>query len=131
SKRPFYATGSGFKGQTSLQTSIARMTENAGFKKQLKLDLYVPKDECLQPAFKIQVKEDSIKCNVDKSSCDATLVLAGGARRFNAKQERVGAVGLQQEVNLKGIDITHRHEMYNIQMFKALPKILNQIVQKA
>jgi len=107
------------------------MTENAGFKKQLDLKLYVPKDECLQPAFKIQVQEDSIKCNADKSSCDATLVLAGGARRFNAKQERVGAVGLQQEVSLKGIDITHRHEMYNIQMFKALPKILNQIVQKA
>lgn len=131
SKRPFYATGSGFKGQTSLETSIIKMTENAGFKKQLDLKLYVPKDECLQPAFKIQVQEDSIKCNADKSSCDATLVLAGGARRFNAKQERVGAVGLQQEVSLKGIDITHRHEMYNIQMFKALPKILNQIVQKA
>lgn len=131
SKRPFYATGSGFKGQTSLETSIIKMTENAGFKKQLDLKLYVPKDECLQPAFKIQVQEDSIKCNADKSSCDATLVLVGGARRFNAKQERVGAVGLQQEVSLKGIDITHRHEMYNIQMFKALPKILNQIVQRA
>lgn len=131
SKRPFYATGSGFKGQTSLETSIIKMTENAGFKKQLDLKLYVPKDECLQPAFKIQVQEDSIKCNADKSSCDATLVLAGGARRFNAKQERVGAVGLQQEVSLKGIDITHRHQMYNIQIFKALPKILNQIVQKA
>src|SRR5690606_20742723 len=63
SKRPFYATGSGFKGQTSLETSIIKMTENAGFKKQLDLKLYVPKDECLQPAFKIQVQEDSIKCN--------------------------------------------------------------------
>ena len=131
SKRPFYATGSGFKGQTSLKTSIVKMTENAGFKKQLDLKLYVPKEECLQPAFKIQVQEDSIKCNTDQSICDATLVLAGGARRFNEKQERVGAVGLQQEVNLKGINTAHRHAMYNIQMFKALPKILNQIVQKA
>jgi hypothetical protein len=38
---------------------------------------------------------------------------------------------LQQEIGLKGIDYQHRHEMYNIQMFEALPKILNQIVQKA
>jgi hypothetical protein len=35
------------------------------------------------------------------------------------------------EIGLKGIDYQHRHEMYNIQMFEALPKILNQIVQKA
>lgn len=131
SKRPFYATGSGFKGQTKLSDAIVKMTENAGFKKQLDLKLYVPKDECLQPAFRIQVEEKTIKCNEDKSSCDATLVLAGGARRFNQKLEKVGAVGLQQEINLKGIDQNYRHEMYNIQMFNALPKILNQIVQKA
>jgi len=131
SKRPFYATGVGFKGQTKLADSIVRMTENAGFKKDMKLKLYVPKEECLQPAFRIQVKEETIKCNADKTNCDATLVLAGGARRFNQKLERVGAYGLQQEINLKGIDHNHRYAMYNIQMFNALPKILNQIVQKA
>ncbi len=131
SKQPFYATGSGFRGQTLLSTSIKTMTENAGFKKDLDLKLYVPQDECLQPAFKIQVKEETIKCNTDKSDCDATIVLAGGVRRFNQKLERVGAVGLQQDINLRGINYSHRNEMYNIQMFNSLPIILNQIVQKA
>lgn len=131
SKRPFYATGAGFKGQIKLSDSIIKITENAGFKKDMQLKLYVPKEECLQPAFKIQVKEDTIKCNADKSNCDAILVLAGGARRFNQKSERVGAYGLQQEIHLKGIDHNHRYAMYNIQMCNALPKILNQIVQKA
>lgn len=131
SKQPFYATGAGFKGQTKLADAITRMTQNAGFKKDMNLKLYVPKEECLQPAFKIQVKEESVKCNADKTSCDATLVLAGGARRFNQKLERVGAYGLQQDIHLKGIDHENRYAMYNIQMFNALPKILNQIVQKA
>lgn len=131
SKRPFYATGAGFKGQIKLSDSIITITENAGFKKDMQLKLYVPKEECLQAAFKIQVKEDTIKCNADKSNCDAILVLAGGARRFNQKSERVGAYGLQQEIHLKGIDHNHRYAMYNIQMCNALPKILNQIVQKA
>lgn len=131
SKRPFYATGSGFKGQTKLADSIVKMTENAGFKQDVQLKLYVPKEECLQPAFRIQVQNDSIKCNTDKTNCDATLVLAGGARRFNTQLERLGAFGLQQEINLKGIDHSYRYAMYNIQMFNALPKILDQIVQKA
>lgn len=131
SKRPFYATGSGFKGQTSLKDSVIRMTENAGFKKDMKVNFHIPQNECLQPVFKIEVKQDSIKCNADKSNCDATLVMASGARRFNDKAEKIGAYGLQQEIGLKGIDHQHRHEMYNIQMFEALPKILNQIVQKA
>jgi len=131
SKRPFYATGSGFKGQTLLKDSVVTMTENAGFKKDMKVNFYIPTDECLQPVLKIEVKQDSIKCNADKSNCDATLVMASGARRFNQKAEKVGAYGLQQEIKLKGIDDQHRHEMYNIQMFEALPKILNQIVQKA
>ncbi|OTG78154.1 hypothetical protein B9T23_02865 [Acinetobacter terrae] len=131
SKRPFYATGSGFKGQTSLKDSVISMTENAGFKKDMKVNFHIPKNECLQPVFKIEVKQDSIKCNADKSNCDATLVMASGARRFNDKAEKIGAYGLQQEIGLKGIDHQHRHEMYNIQMFEALPKILNQIVQKA
>ena len=131
SKRPFYATGSGFKGQTLLQDAIVRMTENAGFKKNLDLKLYVPKEECLQPAFKIEVKADSIKCNADKTNCDATLVMMGGVRRFNKTLERIGAYGLQQEIQLKGIDQNHRYPMYNIQMFKALPEIAEQIVKKA
>ena len=131
SKRPFYATGSGFKGQTSLKDSVIRMTENAGFKKDMKVNFHIPQNECLQPVFKIEVKQDSIKCNADKSNCDATLVMASGARRFNDKAEKIGAYGLQQEIGLKGIDHQHRHEMYNIQMFEALPKILNQILQKA
>ncbi|CAB1208546.1 hypothetical protein SFB21_0480 [Acinetobacter bouvetii] len=131
SKRPFYATGSGFKGQTSLQDSVLHMTENSGFKKNMDLNFYIPKDECLQPVFKIDVNKDSVKCNADKSNCDATLVMASGARRFNQKAEKIGAYGLQQEIQLKGIVHQHRHEMYNIQMFEALPKILNQIVQKA
>ncbi|OTG76111.1 hypothetical protein B9T26_03170 [Acinetobacter sp. ANC 4169] len=131
SKRPFYATGAGFKGQTLLKDAVIRMTENSGFKKNLDANFYVPKDECLQPVFKIEVKENSVKCNADKSNCDATLIMASGARRFNAKAEKVGAYGLQQEIGLKGIAHLHRQEMYNIQMFEALPKILNQIVQKA
>ena len=131
SKRPFYATGSGFKGQTLLKDSVVSMTENAGFKKDMKVNFHIPQNECLQPVFKIEVKQDSIKCNADKSNCDATLVMASGARRFNDKAEKIGAYGLQQEIGLKGIDHQHRHEMYNIQMFEALPKILNQIVQKA
>lgn len=131
SKQPFYASGSGFRGQTLLSSAITRMTENSGFKKELNLKLYVPKEECLQPAFKINVKEETIQCNADKSNCNATIVLAGGVRRFNSQLERVGAVGLQQEIELKGINHTHRNEMYNIQMFNSLPKILNQIVQKA
>lgn len=131
SKRPFYATGSGFKGQTLLKDSVVAMTENAGFKKDMKVNFYIPKDECLQPVLKIEEKQDSIKCNADKSNCDATLVMASGARIFNQKSEKIGAYGLQQEIRLKGIDHQHRNEMYNIQMFEALPKILNQIVQKA
>jgi len=131
SKRPFYATGSGFRGQTALKDAVIQLTENSGFKKNLDLKFYLPRDECLQPVFKIQVKENSIKCNADKSNCDATLVMGSGARRFNDKAEKIGAYGLQQEIGLKGIDHHHRHEMYNIQMFEALPKILNQIVQKA
>ncbi|WP_235942330.1 hypothetical protein [Acinetobacter terrae] len=131
SKRPFYATGSGFRGQTALKDAVIQLTENSGFKKNLDLKFYLPRDECLQPVFKIQVKENSIKCNADKSNCDATLVMGSGARRFNDKAEKIGAYGLQQEIGLKGIDHHHRHEMYNIQMFQALPKILNQIVQKA
>lgn len=131
SKRPFYATGSGFKGQTLLKDAVVRMTENAGFKKNMDVNFYLPKDECLQPVFKIEVKEDSVKCNSDKSNCDATLVMTSGVRRFNQKAEKIGAYGLQQEIQLKGIVQQHRHEMYNIQMFDALPKILNQIVQKA
>ncbi|MBB3107551.1 hypothetical protein FHS24_002079 [Psychrobacter luti] len=131
SKRPFYATGSGFKGQTLLKDSVVAMTENAGFKKDMKANFYIPTNECLQPVLKIEVKQDSIKCNADKSNCDATLVMASGARIFNQKSEKIGAYGLQQEIELKGIDHQHRNEMYNIQMFEALPKILNQIVQKA
>ncbi|MDD2945810.1 MAG: hypothetical protein PHG15_08505 [Acinetobacter sp.] len=131
SKRPFYATGAGFKGQTLLKDAVIRMTENAGFKKNMDVNFYLPKDECLQPVFKIEVKENSVKCNSDQSSCDATLVMTSGARRFNQNAEKIGAYGLQQEIQLKGIVHQHRHEMYNIQMFDALPKILNQIVQKA
>ena len=131
SKRPFYATGSGFKEQILLKDSVVAMTENAGFKKDMKVNFYIPRDKCLQPVLKIEVKQDSIKCNADKSNCDATLVMASGARIFNQKSEKIGAYGLQQEIALKGIDYQHRHEMYNIQMFEALPKILNQIVQKA
>lgn len=131
SKRPFYATGSGFKGQTLLKDSVVAMTENAGFKKDMKVNFYIPKDECLQPVLKIEVKQDSIKCNADKSNCEATVIMASGARIFNQKSEKIGAYGLQQEITLKGIDHQHRNEMYNIQMFEALPKILNQIVQKA
>ncbi len=131
SKRPFYATGAGFKGQTLFKDAVVRMTENAGFKKNMDLNFYLPKDECLQPVFKITVKEDSVKCNSDKSNCDATLVMTSGARRFNQNAEKIGAYGVQQEVQLKGIVHQHRQEMYNIQMFDALPKILNQIVQKA
>lgn len=131
SKRPFYATGSGFKGQTLLKDSVVTMTENAGFKKNMKANFYIPTDKCLQPVLKIEVKQDSIKCNADKSNCDATLVMASGARIFNQKSEKIGAYGLQQEIALKGIDYQHRNEMYNIQMFETLPKILNQIVQKA
>ena len=131
SKRPFYATGSGFKGQTLLKDSVIAMTENAGFKKDMKVNFHIPTDECLQPVLKLEVKQDSIRCNADKSNCDATLVMSSGARRFNQKAEKIGAYGLQQEIGLKGIDYQHRHEMYNIQMFEALPKILNQIVQKA
>ena len=131
SKRPFYATGSGFKGQTLLKDSVVAMTENAGFKKNMKVNFHIPTDECLQPVLKIEVKQDSIKCNADKTNCDATLVMASGARIFNQKSEKIGAYGLQQEIELKGIDHQHRNEMYNIQMFEALPKILNQIVQKA
>ena len=107
------------------------MTENAGFKKNMKVNFHIPTDECLQPVLKIEVKQDSIKCNADKTNCDATLVMASGARIFNQKSEKIGAYGLQQEIELKGIDHQHRNEMYNIQMFEALPKILNQIVQKA
>ncbi len=107
------------------------MTENAGFKKNMKVNFHIPTDECLQPVLKLEVKQDSTRCNTDKSNCDATLVMASGARRFNQKAEKIGAYGLQQEIGLKGIDYQHRHEMYNIQMFEALPKILNQIVQKA
>ncbi|MGE8557039.1 MAG: hypothetical protein ACN6NU_01005 [Acinetobacter sp.] len=131
SKRPFYATGAGFKGQTLLKDAVVRMTENAGFKKNMDVNFFLPKDECLQPVFKIEVKESSVKCNSDQSSCDATLVMTSGARRFNQNAEKIGAYGLQQEIQLKGIVHQHRHEMYNIQMFDALPKILNQIVQKA
>lgn len=131
SKRPFYATGSGFKGQTLLKDSVVTMTENAGFKKNMKANFYIPTDKCLQPVLKIEVKQDSIKCNADKSNCDATLVMASGARIFNQKSEKIGAYGLQQEIALKSIDYQHRNEMYNIQMFETLPKILNQIVQKA
>ena len=131
SKRPFYATGSSFKGQTLLKDSVVAMTGNAGFKKDMKANFYIPTDECLQPVLKIEVKQDSIKCNADKSNCDATLVMASGVRIFNQKSEKIGAYGLQQEITLKGIDHQHRNEMYNIQMFEALPKILNQIVQKA
>ncbi len=131
SKRPFYATGSGFKGQTLLKDAVIKMTENAGFKKDMNVNFYIPKDECLQPVLKIEVKPESIKCNADKSNCDATLVMASGARRFNPKAEKIGSYGLQQEIELRGIDSQHRNEMYNIQMFNALPKILNQIVQKA
>ncbi len=131
SKRPFYATGAGFKGQTLLKDAVIRMTENAGFKKNMDVNFYLPKDECLQPVFKIEVKENSVKCNSDQSSCDATLVMTSGARRFNQNAEKIGAYGFQQEIQLKGIVHQHRHEMYNIQMFDALPKILNQIVQKA
>ena len=131
SKRPFYATGSGFKGQTLLKDSVVTMTESAGFKKDMKANFYIPTDKCLQPVLKIEVKQDSIKCNADKSNCDATLVMASGARIFNQKSEKIGAYGLQQEIALKGIDYQHRNEMYNIQMFETLPKILNQIVQKA
>ncbi|MGA4440819.1 hypothetical protein [Psychrobacter pocilloporae] len=131
SKRPFYATGSGFKGQTLLKDSVIAMTENAGFKKNMKVNFFVPKDECLQPVLKVEVKQDSVTCNADKSNCDATLVMASGARIFNQKSEKIGAYGLQQEIELEGIDHQHRNEMYNIQMFEALPKILNQIVQTA
>ena len=131
SKRPFYATGSGFKGQTPLKDSVVAMTENAGFKKDMNANFYIPKNECLQPVLKIEVKPDSMKCNADNSHCDATLVMASGARLFNQKSEKIGAYGLQQEIALKGIDYQHRHEMYNIQMLEALPTILNQIVQKA
>ena len=131
SKQPFYATGSGFKGQTPLQDAVHYMTENSGFKKGLNSNFYLPKDECLQPVLKIEIKQDSIKCNTDKSNCEAMLIMASGARRFNKKAEKIGAYGLQQEIQLKGIDYQHRNEMYNIQMFEALPKILNQIVQKA
>lgn len=131
SKRPFYATGSGFKGQTLLKDAVVALTENAGFKKNMKVNFYIPTEACLQPVLKIEVKPDSINCNTDKSNCDATLVMASGARIFNQKSEKIGAYGLQQEITLKGIDYQHRHEMYNIQMFEALPKILNQIVQKA
>ncbi|HCN16592.1 MULTISPECIES: hypothetical protein [Psychrobacter] len=131
SKRPFYATGSGFKGQALLKDSVIAMTENAGFKKNMKVNFFVPKDECLQPVLKVEVKQDSITCNADKSNCDATLVMASGARIFNQKSEKIGAYGLQQEIELEGIDHQYRNEMYNIQMFEALPKILNQIVQTA
>ncbi|MGM8897344.1 MULTISPECIES: hypothetical protein [unclassified Psychrobacter] len=131
SKRPFYATGSGFKGQTLLKDSVVNMTENAGFKKDMKVNFYTPTDECLQPVLKIELKTDSVQCNADKSNCEATLVMASGTRIFNQRSEKIGAYGLQQEVRLKGIDHQHRNEMYNIQMFEALPKILNQIVQKA
>ena len=95
------------------------------------INFYIPKNECLQPVLKIEVKPDSMKCNADNSHCDATLVMASGARLFNQKSEKIGAYGLQQEIALKGIDYQHRHEMYNIQMLEALPTILNQIVQKA
>jgi len=131
SKRPFYATGSGFKGQALLKDSVVTMTENAGFKKDMKVNFYIPKNECLQPVLKIEVEQESVKCNADKSNCDATLVMASGARIFDQNSEKIGAFGLQQEIGLKGIDYQHRNEMYNIQMFDALPKILNQIVQKA
>jgi len=110
---------------------VIAMTENAGFKKDMKVNFHIPTDECLQPVLKLEVKQDSIRCNADKSNCDATLVIASGARRFNQKAEKIGAYGLQQEIGLKGIEYQHRHEMYNIQLFEALPKILNQIVQKA
>ncbi len=43
------------------------MTENSGFKKDLKFKLHLPNDECLQPVFKIQVKDNSVKCNADQS----------------------------------------------------------------
>lgn len=131
SKRPFYATGAGFKGQIPLKDTVVQLTENSGFKKNLDLKLHLPNDECLQPVFKIQVKDNSVKCNADQSSCNATLVMGSGARRFNQKSERIGAYGLQQEIELKGIDHQHQHAMYNIQMFNALPQILKQIVQKA
>ena len=131
SKRPFYATGASFRGQTDLRDSVMRMTENSGFKKNLDLKFHIPKDECLQPVFKIQIKENSAKCNADQSNCTATLVMTSGARKFNSKAERIGAYGLQQEIELKGIDQQHRYSMYNIQMFNSLPIILKQIVQKA
>jgi len=114
-----------------LKDSFVAMTENAVFKKNMKVNFQMPRDECLQPVLKIEVKQDSIRCNADKTNCDATLVMASGARIFNQKSEKIGAYGLQQEIELKGIDHQHRNEMYNIQMFEALPKILNQIVQKA
>lgn len=130
-KRPFYATGSGLKDQLALKDAVQLITQNAGFKKDLNMQFHLPTEECLQPVFKIQIKEGSVACNSDKSDCDATLVMTSGVRTFNAKQERTGAHGLQQEIQLKNIDPRHRYEMYNIQMLDALPPILKQIVQKA
>lgn len=130
SKHPLYATGASFKGQKTLQEAVQYLTQHAGFKTQLKQDFYQPKGSCLQPVIKIQVKSDSVQCRND-NNCDATLVVTSGVRQFGTNGAKTGAYGLEQDINLKNIDINHQAEMYNIQMFEALPKILKTIVQKA
>ncbi len=55
-----------------------------------------------------------------QNNCEATLVKASGARRFNDRAEKIGAYGLQQEIGLKGID--HRHKCTTFRCLKVYQK---------
>jgi len=84
----------------------------------VKVSFHIPQNKFLQPVFKSEVKQDSIKCNADKTT--AMPPWSSGACRFNDKAEKIGAYGLQKEIGLKGID--HRHQCTTFRCLKVYQK---------
>lgn len=127
SKFPLYATGAGLSKQQPLVQSVLAITKGAGFRTDLKPQFVIPQSQCLQPVYRIN---SDVKTQCNTSICDENLSITAGIRIFDSASKKIGAAGLEQKLNLKGVSQIHSNDLYQLELLKYVPDLLKKIVEK-